>query len=65
MSLRDLNVATRRRLRLHAWLLSAWCVGLAFASSWIVLHVFGLRLPAPAHGRAERGEPGRPVPVSG
>ena len=52
MSLRDLNVATRRRLRFHAWLLTAWCVGLGFASSWILLHVFGLRLPAPRYGIA-------------
>jgi hypothetical protein len=52
MSLRDLNVATRRRLRFHAWLLSAWCVGLGFATSWILLHGFGLRLPAPRYGIA-------------
>ncbi len=52
MSLRDLNVATRRRLRRHAWLLSAWCVALGFATSWILLHVFGLRAPAARYGIA-------------
>ena len=52
MSLRDLNAATRRRLRRHAWLLTAWCVALGFAASWILLHVFGLRLPAARYGIA-------------
>ena len=52
MSLADLNVATRRRLRFHAWLLSAWCVGVGFATSWVLLHGFGLRLPAPRYGFA-------------
>ena len=52
MSLADLNVATRRRLRRHAWLLTAWCVALGFASSWILLHGFGLRLPAARYGIA-------------
>ena len=52
MSLRDLNAATRRRLRRHAWLLTAWCVALGFATSWILLHVFGLRLPAARYGIA-------------
>lgn len=52
MSLGDLNVATRRRLRRHAWLLTAWCVALGFAASWILLHVFGLRRPAARYGIA-------------
>ena len=52
MSLADLNVATRRRLRRHAWLLAAWCVALGFATSWTLLHVFGLRAPAPRYGIA-------------
>ena len=52
MSLRDLNAPTRRRLRRHAWLLTAWCVALGFATSWILLHVFGLRLPAARYGIA-------------
>jgi len=52
MSLRDLNVATRRRLRGHAWLLTAWCVALGFATSWVLLHVFGLRFPAARYGIA-------------
>ena len=52
MSLRDLNAPTRRRLRRHAWLLTAWCVALGFAASWILLHVFGLRQPAARYGIA-------------
>lgn len=52
MSLRDLNVATRRRLRFHAWLLTAWCVGLGLATSFVLLHGFGMRLPAPRYGIA-------------
>jgi hypothetical protein len=52
MSLADLNVATRRRLRFHAWVLTAWCVGVGFATSWLLLHLFGLRLPAPRYGIA-------------
>ena len=52
MSLRDLNAHTRRRLRRHAWLLTAWCVALGFATSWILLHVFGLRQPAARYGIA-------------
>jgi ribosome-associated protein len=43
MSLGDLNVRTRRRLRRHAWLLTAWSVGLGVATSWVLLHGFGLR----------------------
>lgn len=52
MSLGDLNVATRRRLRRHAWLLTAWCVALGFVTSWVLLHVFGLRQPAARYGIA-------------
>ncbi len=52
MSLRDLNVRTRRRLRRHAWLLTAWCVAVGFVTSWVLLHVFGLRLPAARYGIA-------------
>jgi hypothetical protein len=52
MSLGDLNVATRRRLRRDAWLLTAWCVGLGFATSWVLLHGFGLRQPAARYGIA-------------
>lgn len=52
MSRRDLKAHTRRRLRRHAWLLTAWCVGLGFGTSWILLHVFGLRLPAARYGIA-------------
>lgn len=46
MSLRDLNPRTRRRLRLHAWLLTAWCVAVGFLVSWSLLRGFGLRSPA-------------------
>jgi hypothetical protein len=52
VSLRDLNVLTRRRLRRHAWLLTAWCIALGFAASWILLHGFGLRQPAARYGIA-------------
>ena len=52
MSLRDLNTLTRRRLRRHAWLLTAWCVALGFAASWLLLHGFGLRQPAARYGIA-------------
>jgi len=52
LSLRDLNALTRRRLRRHAWLLTAWCVALGFATSWILLHVLGLRQPAARYGIA-------------
>src|SRR5689334_21780305 len=50
MSLGDLNVATRGRLRRHAWLLTMWCVALGFVTSWILYHVFGLRQPAARYG---------------
>lgn len=52
MSLRELNPPTRRRLRLHAWLLTLWCVIVGFATSWLLLHAFGLRTPAPRYGIA-------------
>jgi hypothetical protein len=46
MSLRELNVRTRRRLRLHGWLLTLWCVALGMATSWFLLRVLYLRAPA-------------------
>ena len=46
MSLRDLNLRTRRRLRLHAWLLTLWCIAIGVATSWLLLHAFGVRSPA-------------------
>jgi len=52
MSLRDLNLRTRRRLRRHAWLLTAWCVCVGFATSWVLLHGFGMRFAAARYGIA-------------
>ena len=46
MSLRDLNRHTRRRLRRHAALLAAWCIGLGLATSWLLLHGLAVRSPA-------------------
>ena len=46
MSLRDLNLQTRRRLRRHAWLLTLWCVGIGVATSWLLLHVVHVHSPA-------------------
>ena len=46
MSLRDLNLLTRRRLRRHAWLLTLWCLAVGFATSWVLLHAFHVRSPA-------------------
>ncbi|MEO6361720.1 MAG: hypothetical protein ABIO71_00675 [Caldimonas sp.] len=46
LSLRELNLRTRRRLRLHAWLLTLWCVSVGLVTSWILLHVFAVRSPA-------------------
>lgn len=39
MSLRDLNLQTRRRLRRHAWLLTLWSVGIGVATSWLLLQM--------------------------
>jgi hypothetical protein len=50
MTLRDLNAQTRRRLRRHAWLLTLWCVAVGLATSLLLLHVFGVRLPAARYG---------------
>ncbi|MBL0729286.1 hypothetical protein [Piscinibacter sp. HJYY11] len=46
MSLRELHPRTRRRLRWHGWLLTAWCLLVGLASSWTLLHVFDVTLPA-------------------
>lgn len=46
MSLRELHPRTRRRLRWHGWLLTAWCLAVGLASSWTLLHVFDVTLPA-------------------
>lgn len=46
MSLRELNAATRRRLRWHGWLLTLWCIGVGVASSWVLLHMLHVRVPA-------------------
>ena len=46
MSLRDLNLQTRRRLHRHAWLLTLWCVGIGVAASWLLLHAFHVVSPA-------------------
>ena len=50
MSLRDLNLLTRRRLRRHAWLLTLWCLAVGFATSWLLLHAFHVRSPAVRYG---------------
>jgi hypothetical protein len=50
MSLRDLNETTRRRLHVHAWLLSLWCVAVGLVTSWILLHGFELRSPPARYG---------------
>jgi hypothetical protein len=52
LTLRDLNLETRRRLRRHAWLLTIWCVAVGFATSWLMLHAFHVRMPAPRWGIA-------------
>lgn len=46
MSLRELHPRTRRRLRWHGWLLTIWCLLIGLASSWTLLHVFDVTLPA-------------------
>ncbi len=45
MSLRRLNPRTRRRLRLHGWLLVGWCLSVGLATSWLLLH--GMHLASP------------------
>ena len=46
MTLRDLNLHTRRQLRRHAWLLTLWCVGVGVATSWLLLHAWHVHSPA-------------------
>jgi len=46
MSLRELNARTRRRLRWHGWLLTSWCLAVGLLGSWLLLRVFGVRVPA-------------------
>jgi hypothetical protein len=46
MSLRELNASTRRRLRVHGWMLTLWCVFIGVVTSWFLLHVLHLRAPA-------------------
>jgi len=46
VSLRDLNRATRSRLRWHGWLLTAWCLAVGLAASWLLLRVLHVRVPA-------------------
>jgi hypothetical protein len=46
MSLRELNAHTRRRLRWHGWLLTLWCLAIGLLGSWLLLRVFGVRVPA-------------------
>lgn len=46
MSLRELHPRTRRRLRWHGWLLTSWCLAVGLASSWTLLNVFDVTLPA-------------------
>ena len=50
MSLRDLNLQTRRQLHRHAWLLTLWCVGIGLATSWLLLHAFHIVSPAVRYG---------------
>lgn len=49
MSLRDLNLPARSMLRRHGWLLTLWCVGLGWATSWALLHVAHLEHPVPRY----------------
>lgn len=46
MSLRELNAATRRRLRWHGWALTLWCLGVGLVASWLLLRVLHVRAPA-------------------
>jgi len=46
MSLRELNPRARRRLRLHGWLLTAWCLAVGVACNLLLLRVFDVTLPA-------------------
>ena len=46
MSLRDLNPATRSRLRWHGWLLTVWCLAIGLAASWLLLRALHVRVPA-------------------
>ena len=50
MSLRDLNPATRRRLRWHGWLLTLCCVAVGVLTSWLLLRVFDVDSPAIRYG---------------
>jgi hypothetical protein len=46
MSLNALHLRTRRRLRWHGWVLTLWCLAVGVASSWVLLHLFDVTLPA-------------------
>lgn len=52
MSLRELNTETRRRLRRHAFWLTAWCLLVGFAASVLLLRGFGLANPSLRYGLA-------------
>lgn len=45
MSLGDLNPRTRRLLKLHGWLLTLWCIGVAMLANWLLLHAAGISSP--------------------
>jgi hypothetical protein len=45
VSLRDLNTRARRRLRLHGWLLTIWCVAVGGLANWLLLRRFGIVEP--------------------
>jgi hypothetical protein len=46
MSLGELNPRTRRRLRLHGWLLTLWCIGVGLACNALLLRGFDVTVPA-------------------
>lgn len=46
MSLRELNPRTRRRLRLHGWLLTLWCIAVGLACNALLLRGFDVTVPA-------------------
>jgi hypothetical protein len=46
VSLRELNPRTRRRLRLHGWLLTLWCIAVGLGCNALLLRGFDVTLPA-------------------
>ncbi|MEO8155237.1 MAG: hypothetical protein ABI605_19395 [Rhizobacter sp.] len=46
MSLRELNTRARRRLRIHGWLLTLWCLLVGGFSNWLLLRKLDVTTPA-------------------